>query len=268
MNPRLSVIMSVYNMADSVARGVESILNQTFHDYEFIIIDDGSTDDTLKILHEYENSDSRIRLFSFHSNVGLPRALNYGIKQARSDIIVRMDADDFAFPHRLQTQIDFLNKHPDVGVVGANFVRFYMDTQEEASFVLPETDEEISRALSFRNAMCHPCVAIRKKCFGRYGYYDEKFIRMQDYELWMRWRGRVQFYNIQQPLMRLYSYKQGWEARKRVGRLQILKYDVACRWKNLLSSDHRTLDMLGIFYTLGSRGMEIFANIFLSEHEV
>ena len=261
MIPQISVIMSVFNMADALHRSITSILNQSFEDFEFIIIDDASTDDSWQLLTKYQKLDSRIRLFSFPINSGLSTALNFGIIHARSDVIARMDADDFAFPHRLQTQIEFLNYNPQVGVVGANFFRYYVDTQEEELVVLPETDEEIKQAMSFRNAICHPCVAVRKVLFEKYGYYDQNFLRMQDYELWLRWRNKVRFYNIQEPLMRLYSRKYEWETSKKTHQLQLLEYDLRSRLRNVTASQRCLADTVGIVNILRVRGMSIISRV-------
>ena len=257
MTPQVSVVLSVFNMADVLHRSITSILNQSFEDFEFIIIDDASTDTSWQILTEYQKLDNRIRLFSLPMNSGLPTALNFGIAHARANVIARMDADDFAFPHRLQTQIEFLNHNPQIAVVGANFFRYYEDVQEEKLVVLPETNEEISRSLSFGNVICHPCIAVRKVIFEKYGYYDETFSRMQDYELWLRWRNKVKFYNIQEPLMRLYSRKYGWEASKKTDQFQLLKYDLRSRLGNITTSPHRLADTIGLINILRLRGIAI-----------
>src|SRR6266480_6486765 len=115
--PPISVVMPVYNSAGVVAEAVESILQQTFRDFEFIIVDDGSTDDTGEILHEYAQLDKRIRLYS-QENSGLIEALNRYCRVAAGKYIARMDADDISLPARLEKQFRFMETHPEVGVLG------------------------------------------------------------------------------------------------------------------------------------------------------
>src|SRR5512135_1833139 len=116
--PLISVCMPVYNAERYIARAVESILGQTFGDFEFLILDDGSTDGSLEILRRYANHDPRIRLTS-RPNKGLPPSLNELVDQARGEFIARMDADDVALPERFARQVEYLRAHPDCVLVGS-----------------------------------------------------------------------------------------------------------------------------------------------------
>src|SRR5688572_25740567 len=116
--PTVSVVMTVYNTERYVREAVESILGQTFRDFEFIIIDDGSTDSAPAILREYADRDPRIRLVS-RPNTGIVRAANEGIALARGNYLARMDSDDVALPHRFEKQVRYLNEHPACVLVGA-----------------------------------------------------------------------------------------------------------------------------------------------------
>ncbi|MDD4353774.1 MAG: glycosyltransferase family A protein, partial [Candidatus Nanoarchaeia archaeon] len=117
-NHRISVIMSAYNTERYIAEAIESILNQTFKDFEFIIIDDGSTDDSLKIIKRYVKKDRRIKLIHNKKNIGLTKSLNKGLKIAKGQYIARMDADDISLPQRFQIQYDFLEKNKDIFLIG------------------------------------------------------------------------------------------------------------------------------------------------------
>lgn len=120
ISPKVSVVMSVYNGEKYLPETIDSILNQTFKDFEFIIINDGSTDKTAKILTSYD--DPRIRIFN-QENMGLTKSLNRAISLAKGEYIARMDADDISYPERLKKQVDYLNKNPDIGLVGSKYIR-------------------------------------------------------------------------------------------------------------------------------------------------
>ena len=119
MPPRISVVMSVHNGEQYLDEAVESILHQTFQDFEFIIVDDGSHDSTPSLLARYQQRDPRIQVHRFEENRGLSSALNLGIRLARGEYIVRMDADDISLPHRFKRQIEYMETHVEVGVCGA-----------------------------------------------------------------------------------------------------------------------------------------------------
>ena len=122
--PRVSVIMPAYNVEKYVGEAIESILNQTFTDFEFIIINDGSTDDTAKIINKYAQKDNRIRFINRVDNRGFIASLNECLDVARGEFIAKMDSDDISLPERLKKQVDFLDRNPDVGMVGCGFKKF------------------------------------------------------------------------------------------------------------------------------------------------
>jgi len=117
--PLISVVMPVYNTEKFVAEAIESILAQTFTDFEIIIIDDCSTDKSWQIIQDFSEKDQRIVTIQNSENQGLARSLNKGLKIAKGQFIARMDADDISMPQRFEIQLDFLKNHPDVGVVGS-----------------------------------------------------------------------------------------------------------------------------------------------------
>src|SRR5438067_12011849 len=120
MQPAISVIMSVYNAEAFLEAAVQSVLMQSFSDFEFIIIDDGSTDRSNQILQDYARKDNRVRLIS-RPNKGLTASLNEGLKLARGEFIARMDADDVAAPDRFKIQVEYLRDHPEVSVRGSAY---------------------------------------------------------------------------------------------------------------------------------------------------
>src|SRR5665647_1469233 len=119
-SPKVTVLMSVYNSESFLAEAIDSILGQTFKDFEFLIINDGSKDKSLEIIKNRAKNDPRIRLIS-RPNKGLVKSLNEGLAKARGEYIARMDSDDISLKTRLKKEVDFLDSHPDVGMVGSNY---------------------------------------------------------------------------------------------------------------------------------------------------
>jgi len=196
--PKVSVVMSVYNSEQYLRKAVESIITQTFNDWEFIIVNDGSTDNTCKILEEF--TDTRIRVLN-QINTGLPKALNNGILNSRGEFIARMDADDIALPTRLETQVKFLEQHPDIGIVGSGVYVISSSGKIKGILNYPLNDKEIRKNLIKRNCFIHPSVMIRKKVFEEVGYYNPLFTNSEDYELWFRIAEHYKLANIEEPLL-------------------------------------------------------------------
>ena len=119
-NPAISVVMSVYNAAAFLSKSIDSIITQTFLNFEFILIDDGSKDDSYQLMHKYEEDDPRIICIKNKQNLGLPASLNIGIAKAKGKYIARQDADDYSFPDRLQKQFDFMEENPSIDLCGTN----------------------------------------------------------------------------------------------------------------------------------------------------
>jgi len=184
--PRASVVMSVYNGEHSVKEAIESILGQTFADFEFIIIDDGSTDQTRQLLASYAEQDSRIALLCNETNMGLTRSLNKGLDAAVGDYIVRQDADDVSLPERLSAQIGFLEEHPDVAAVGSAVRLIDGNGRVGADAYSPPDHESICAHLLLTNCLCHTALVARSSPLKQIGGYDSGLPYSQDYDLWSR----------------------------------------------------------------------------------
>ncbi len=186
MTPTVSVLMPVYNAARYLAEAVESILGQTFADFEFLIVDDGSTDRSRAILERYAARDGRIRLTS-RPNTGHTVALNELLDLARGELVARMDADDVALPERLARQVDYLRAHPDVVCIGTavHFIdaagRFLRDGH-------PGMDHEAiqERALAGDCPLNHPSVMMRRAALEAVGGYHPESEPAEDLDLWLR----------------------------------------------------------------------------------
>ncbi len=185
-NPKVSIVMSVYNGEDHLREALESILNQSFKDFEFIIIDDSSSDNSWAIITEYAELDQRIRLFKNENNIGLTKSLNKGLTLTQGKYIARQDADDISLPNRLQLQVDFLDAHPEVGALGSAIE--FIDDQGSVSRQLevPTDHETLQAVLLVNNCLWHSSMTIAAKQIQQIGGYDEQFVYAQDYDLWWR----------------------------------------------------------------------------------
>lgn len=184
MTPEITVLMSVYNGERYLKEAVESILNQTYKDFEFLIINDGSTDLSKNIILSY--NDLRIRLIDNENNIGLTRSLNKGLKLARGKYIARMDADDVSMPERFEAQINFMENHPDVGLLGSWVEVINEEDKIIDIWELPETHVHIRWCLLFGNCLAHSVTFFRRAIAIKLGGYNERFKRAQDYDLWSR----------------------------------------------------------------------------------
>ena len=186
MVTRISVIMSVFNEEDYLRESIESILNQKFRDFEFIIINDGSNHKAQEILEEYKKKDSRIQIINNKENIGLTKSLNKAIKIAQGKYIARQDADDISLPERLGKQIEFLKNHPKVKILGTFGFAINSNGKILRKETRPVSFEEIKKLLIKRNPFIHSSMMIEKEILDRVGVYNEDFKTSQDYELWFR----------------------------------------------------------------------------------
>ena len=183
--PFVSVILPVYNGAGYLADSVNSILTQTYKNFELIIINDGSTDDSAAIIHKI--TDPRIRYFE-QENQGLAATLNRAIGLARGEFIARQDQDDTSLPHRLEKQVDYLRSHCNCGMVGTWAEIWVDDTRTERAHKHPADNASLQFFLLFNNPFVHSSVMLRKEVFDRVGLYctDRSRQPPEDYELWSR----------------------------------------------------------------------------------
>jgi glycosyltransferase involved in cell wall biosynthesis len=211
MMPKVTVLMPVYNGEKYLREAIDSILNQTFTDFEFLIIDDGSTDDSLKIIEFYSNKDSRIKTVINDQNKGIVFSLNRGIKLTKSKYIARMDADDIAFPDRFNKQVEFLENHNKISILGTNMLIIDQDLKILSKTCVPTHSEVITWNLLFLNVIAHPTVMIRNTFFQEIGNYSFSFPHVEDYELWLRAKDKYQFANLSEPLLyyRNHNYNIG-----------------------------------------------------------
>jgi glycosyltransferase EpsE len=182
--PLVSVIMTVYNAEQYVGKAIDSVLNQTLNDIEFVIVDDGSTDGTPELLAEAK-TDPRVRVIS-KERIGRGRALNVAWRNATGSYIANIDADDLAEPNRLEIQLKYLQENPDIGLLGTSFRILDEDSHDQRVIRHPLHNEQLQRKLIHLNPFAHSSVMIPRRVLEELGGYSEDIPVTIDYELWVR----------------------------------------------------------------------------------
>lgn len=231
--PLVSVIMGVYNCKNFVLlrNSVESVVNQIFTDWEFLICNDGSTDNTLEKLYEIEKIDSRIRILSYNENKGLANALNFCIEHAKGEYLARQDDDDISYPNRFEKQVQFLREHPEYAIVGA-----LADVYDEGGIWGEYSALERPDRNSFlwNSPFAHPTIMVRAHAIKQSGKYRvaKETRRCEDYDLFMRMYSNGYIgYNIQEKLYKYMIVNNNIKYRP-------LKYridEAVVRWKGYIS---------------------------------
>lgn len=212
--PKVSVLMGAYNCADTIRESIQSIINQTFTDWEFIICDDNSTDNTYEILKEISQNESRIVLIKNDKNRGLSYSLNHCLKFAKGMYCARMDGDDLCDPTRFEKQVEFLDVNAEYGFVSTRMTRF----DEKGTYQIPEPMDSYSptkKDFVKGSPFCHAPVMIRKEAYEAVnGYRDiPHTLGVEDYDLWFRlYAEGYKGYILQEPLYHMFD---GRDAAKR-----------------------------------------------------
>jgi len=202
--PRVSVLLPVHNGEPYLREAVESVLNQTFPDFELVVINDGSTDRTGEILETY--SDPRIRRLNNPQCLGLIKTLNRGLREVRGEYIARMDADDICLPRRLAIQLRYMDRHPQVGVLGGQVIGFGKEAQGRSRRYTDHDD--IVANMIFYASIHHPTVMMRTALLRKYHLaYDEAYAHCEDRDLWVRAAQCFKLANLDQVV--LYYRKHG-----------------------------------------------------------
>ena len=201
----ISVIMPVYNAEKYLEVAIKSILNQTYSKFEFLILNDFSTDDSISIINRYKKLDNRIRVFSFKKKMGLVKLLNFSLNKANYKYLARMDSDDISHENRLKIQLNYLLKNPKVGVVGS-FVKI-IDNKGvlKKLWKYPVTNADIKKHLAYESCIPHPATMMNAKYVKAVGGYREIAELVEDYDLWTRLSCVCEMANI--PYF-LFSYRE------------------------------------------------------------
>ena len=212
IRPRVSVLMTIYNAELYLKEAIDSVLTQTFSDWELIAVENGSTDQSMEVLSTFD--DPRVRVFAFQENIGRTPALRYAFKQARGEYIAILDADDVALPERLERQVEFLDSYADVVLVGS-WVQGINEIGHITSTLEPPTNsEELHDCLGWANPMVHSSIMYRSAVASKIGGYPEEFAYAQDIAL--------------------------MQALAQNGRLSIID-DYLCQWRTLATSETRSI---------------------------
>ncbi len=204
MVPPITFLLPVYNGEKYLAETLQSIVNQSFTDFETLIINDGSKDKTQYIIEQFQKIDPRIKSIS-RENRGLIATLNEGLDLIQSPYIARIDADDLCHRQRLELQFKFMEANPQVGVCGSN-IKFFGDSSFDFNF--PTSNEELKAMLIYRPSFAHPAVMLRKKIMNiNKLYYDKNFVDCEDYKLWLDMADVTQFGSL--PYNLLFYRKHG-----------------------------------------------------------
>lgn len=195
--PKITVLMPIYNGEKYLKEAINSVLTQTFKDFEFLIINDGSTDKSDKIIESY--SDQRIKILNNDKNLGIQKTLNRGLNLARGEYIARIDADDeWIDINKLQKQVEFLNNNSKYVLIGAGVSIVDYLGKENYKIFLPRTDKEIRKKMLKANQFFHSSIVIRKSALEKTGFYNENvdIKHVEDYDLWLRLGQVGDFYNL------------------------------------------------------------------------
>ena len=209
--PEITVLLCVFNGADHLKEAINSVLQQSFKDFELLIIDDGSTDGTSGIVANIR--DDRLRSIRHEVNRGLISRLNEGLDEAVGRYIARMDADDLCHRERLDRQFHFLESHPEVGVLGTAVRIINGEGRGNVVYEYPEEHEVIEWVLPFVCPLAHPSIMMRRDLVRSAGGYAASAVHAEDYDLWERLVPLTRFANLQLPLLDLRKHSASVTAR-------------------------------------------------------
>ena len=241
MNPKISVIMSAYNAEKYVVECIESVLRQTFSDFEFIIVNDFSLDKTSEILNFYSSNDSRIKIINNTENIGLTKSLNIALKESKGEYIARMDADDISMPERFQKQFDFLESNKDHVLVGSWMKIIDENGEEIDEWESEVSNEKIKEKLIRYNPLVHSSIMMRSNPLKKIEGYNEGWRYAQDYELYFRLSHAGKFSNLPDYLIKGRLSKKSITASKNTAQSLCA---LRARWFGIKSGDYSWVNIV------------------------
>jgi len=195
--PLVSVILPTYNRSKYLARSIESVLSQSYNNFELVVIDDASKDNTQSVISQYQRKDYRVKIIRNKANLGFVKSLNKAINYAQGKYIARIDDDDlWCDPKKLEKQIKFLEDNPEYILIGCGGIKINEDGKEIKRFLFPEKDEDIRKTMLFTNSFIHVGVVYSKKAWEQVKGYDEVLYISQDSDLWAKLGKIGKMYNI------------------------------------------------------------------------
>ncbi len=199
---KLSVLMAVFNNADTLKDSIKSILNQTYKDFQFVIVNDASTDESNQILASFTKKDPRIKLIQNQNQLGLTRSLNKGFDQIKTRYIARMDADDLALPKRLEKQLKYLESHPKTDLLGTAAYLINSKGKKLKLKTYPIDHHHLKKSVLHYCPFIHPTWMVKRSTLIELGGYNDQFPFAQDYELVLRLMSKHQTANLPEPLLK------------------------------------------------------------------
>jgi glycosyltransferase involved in cell wall biosynthesis len=233
-SPTVTIVMATYNGAMYLAEAIDSVLQQTYQDWELIVIDDGSTDKTGIVVKKYMKHEKRIIYKKNSQNLGLIASLNRGIAMARGVYIARLDSDDVWIDRtKLEKQITFLQRYPSYGLVGSFASVIDMSGKIRRELTLPVTDAAIKKYLLIENCFVHSAVVFRRDLAEKIGGYDPKFTHAEDYAFWLQFGLICRLYNFPECFVAYRNNPNGITKTK---------------YRNQLQSTYKAVEMFGDAY--------------------
>jgi len=243
VTPKVSVLMSAYNAERYIGAAIESILSQTFKDFEFIIVNDASTDRTLSVIKKYSKKDKRITVLNNPKNLYIASNRNKCIENARGEYIVWQDADDISYDYRVEEQVKFMDNNPKVGICGG-----YLDSFSEGVILdkrIYSLDDKSLRKNIFRQSpVAQPSAIIRKECFDKVGLYNPKYPPAEDIDMSFRIGTYYKFANLPMSIIK-YREHPNSQTFKRLRK--ILKNTLEIRKKNISNRAYK-FTIVDVFY--------------------
>lgn len=214
-SPKVSVVMPAYNAEKYIGEAIESILNQTYKDFEFIIVNDCATDSTKAIIEEYAKKDKRIRLINNPENLKVAKTANRGIEAARGEYIAKLDTDDWSYPYRLEKQVAFLDSHPDVVLLSGNMEICDGNMNVKNTTHFPTKHEDIMNVILQYNPTVHSAMMFRKETFKEVGGYGG-INTSEDYLLLMKMASKGKLANLEDILVKYRVVNTGLTAKNKM----------------------------------------------------
>jgi glycosyltransferase involved in cell wall biosynthesis len=243
--PKVTVLMAVYNAEKYTKLAIDSILLQTFKNFEFLIINDASTDSSLDLIESYD--DPRIRLITNEENLGLVKTLNRGLKLAEGEYIARMDADDICDLTRLQKQIDFFEQNPDHVLLGSSYILIDQDGKEKYRKIKPLSDIQVRWISLFRTVIDHP-VAMFSSSLAKQLTYNENYKTTQDYDLWLRMMQHGKAAVLKEPLLSYRMHSENVSTQKKSLQRNTMKSIAIAHISREFSLEDETLNNVNVFF--------------------
>ena len=231
-SPKISVMMTAYNAEKFIREAIESILNQTFLDFEFIILDDYSTDNSYEIINEYAKRDTRILVLRNEKNLGIAESRTKCIKLAKGKYIAIADADDISIPTRLEKQLKYLEEYKEYGVVGGFLELFDSKTGKIIGLrKYYKDDAKLRKRIFIYSPVAQPASMVKKEVFDNIGFYNPEYPPAEDLDLWFRLGTKYKFANIQEVLIK-YRVHRNSATIKNIQRVKILTLQIRQKYMN------------------------------------